>query len=251
VAWKVFAAVFVVVGLVWGAYNVVVLLAHSTRTENESFPAAGLTAIDVDNSAGSVQVVATDGDTVEVVAKISEGLRATGESREVVGDVLELRGTCPNFGSDWCRVRYEIRAPRSLALTIDADNGSVDLSGFEGPVDVDSDNGSIEVDSLSGPARLSTDNGRIEGRDLRTPTVTADSDNGRVTLMFAAAPTTVVATSDNGSVEVVVPDDGEAYNLELSTDNGSRNQDILVDPSSPRTIRVDTDNGDATARTAP
>ena len=249
--WKVFAAVLVVAGIVWGAYNVAVLLAHETREENESFPAAGLSAIVVDNSAGSVRVVATDGDTVEVRAEISEGLRATGESREVVGDVLELRGTCPNYGSDWCRVRYEIQAPRSLALTIDADNGSVDLSGFTGTVDVDSDNGSIEVRGLSGSLDLSTDNGRIEGTALRSPTVIADSDNGRVTLEFAAPPTMVEATSDNGSVEVVVPNDGEAYAVDLSTDNGTPTVAIPTNPASPRSLRLATNNGDVTARTAP
>ena len=61
----------------------------------------------------------------------------------------------------------------------------------------------------------------------------------------------MVATSDNGSVEVVVPDDGEAYALDLSTDNGSRTEDIRIDSASPRTITISTENGDATARTAP
>ncbi len=103
-AWKVFAAVLVVAGLAWGTYNVVVVLAHEERVETESFPAASLRAIDVRNSAGSVRVLATDGETVDVRAEISDGLRSTGERREIVGDVLELRGSCPSIGSDFCRV---------------------------------------------------------------------------------------------------------------------------------------------------
>ena len=238
VAWKVFAAVLVVAGLAWGTYNVVVVLAHEERVETESFPAASLRAIDVRNSAGSVRVLATDGETVDVRAEISEGLRSTGERREIVGDVLELRGSCPNFGSDFCRVSYEISMPRTMALTVHADDGSIDVDGLSGPLDLDSDNGSVEVRRASGSLRLSTDNGHVEGTDLRSSTVTADSDNGRVTLAFTAAPTTVIATSDNGSVEVVVPDDGEAYALDLSTDNGSRTEDIRVDSASPRTITI-------------
>ena len=249
-AWKVFAAVLVVAGLWWGTFNVVVLLAHEERVETEAFAAEGLASIDVRNSAGSVRVVATDGDTVEVRAEISDGLRSTGERREVVGDVLELNGTCPLIGSDWCRVSYEISMPRSLALVVRADNGSVDVTGLTAPADIDSDNGSIEASGMAGTLRLSSDNGSVEATALRSANVTADSDNGRVTLEFAAAPTTVVATSDNGSVEVTVPDDGEAYALDLSSGNGSENPDIRVDPASPRSITIHTDNGTATARTA-
>ena len=227
------------------------MLAHEERVETESFPAASLRAIDVRNSAGSVRVLATDGETVDVRAEISDGLRSTGERREIVGDVLELGGSCPSIGSDFCRVTYEISMPRTMALTVHADDGSIDVDGLSGPLDLDSDNGSVEVRRVSGALRLSTDNGHVEGTDLTSPTVTADSDNGRVTLAFTAAPTTVIATSDNGSVEVVVPDDGEAYALDLSTDNGSRTEDVPVDSASPRTITISTENGDATARTAP
>ena len=172
-------------------------------------------------------------------AEISDGLRSTGERREVVGDVLELRGTCPNFGSDWCRVTLRDRgAPRRWRSSSHADDGSVDVTGSSGPVDVDSDNGSIEVaraERRRCGCRRTTAASRAP--TCASPTVTADSDNGRVTLEFAAAPTTVVATSDNGSVEVVVPDDGEAYALDISTDNGSTNDDdIHDDPASPRSI---------------
>jgi Putative adhesin len=251
VLWKAFAAVLVVAGLVWGTYNVVVLLAHEERVETESFPAAAVREIDVRNSAGSVRVVAGDVETVDVRVEISDGLRSTGERREIVGDVLELRGSCPNYGSDFCRVSYEISMPREMALTVHADDGSIDVDGLSGPLDLDSDNGSVDVRRVSGALRLSTDNGHVEGTDLRSPTVTADSDNGRVTLAFTAAPTTVLATTDNGSVEVVVPDDGESYALDLSTDHGTRTEDIRVDSASPRTITISTENGDAAARTAP
>ena len=64
----------------------------------------------------------------------------------------------------------------------------------------------------------------------------ADSDNGRVQLEFAAAPTAVVATSDNGRVEVVVPDDGTAYRVDLRSDNGSETIEVPTDPSSTRSL---------------
>ncbi len=249
--WLVFGAVLFVGALTWGAYEVVSILSHEERTEINTYPSAGLATVDVGNDGGSVRVVATDGDEVVVRAEISEGLRATGERQEVVGDVLELRASCPNFGSEWCGVSYELQVPRDLALVVRADSGSVDVTGMTGVVDVDADNGSIELTGLRGTIRASTDNGRVEGFDLRSQSVTVDSDNGSVTLEFAEAPTTVMATTDNGSVEVVVPDDGEAYRVDVQSDNGSETDDVLEDPASPRSITIRTDNGSATARTAP
>lgn len=248
--WKVVAAVFVVAGIGWGTFSVVTVLAHEERVETSSYPAAALRSIDVSNSSGSVRIIATDGDTIDVRAEISEGLRATGERQEVIGDVLELRGTCPNVGSDWCRVSYTISVPRSLDVVVDADDGSVEVTGTAGAVDLDTDNGSVEVSGLTGEFRASNDNGRIEASGLRSPIVEADTDNGRVSLQFVAAPTRVVASTDNGSVEVVVPDDGEHYDLDMETGNGSRDQDVLIDSSSSRSIFIRSDNGSVAARTA-
>ena len=59
-----------------------------------------------------------------------------------------------------------------------------------------------------------------------------------------------MATSDNGSVEVVVPDDGEAYALDMSTDNGSENQDIRVDSGQPPLDHDPHRQRHVTARTA-
>ncbi|MET0147322.1 MAG: hypothetical protein ABW328_21440 [Ilumatobacteraceae bacterium] len=250
VLWKVFAGIFVVAALFWGTYNVVVLLAHEERAESSSYPAGDLTALDVSSSAGSVRIVATDGDTVDVRAEISDGLRSTGERQEVVGGVLQLRASCPNIGSDWCRVDYEISVPRDLALTVSSGNGRVEVTGTTGPVAVDADDGTVVLTSVTGPLDVSTDNGRVEGVDLGSATTTADSDNGRVTLEFSAAPTTVVATTDNGSVEVVVPADGTTYRLSLETGNGSRIAEVPDDPASDRSITLRTDNGSVTARTA-
>ncbi len=210
--WWIVGVVLFIGALTAGAYQVVTLLAHEERTETVSYPAAGLTTLDVATGNGAVRVTASDTDEVVVRARISEGLRRTGEDQQVVGDTLRLRASCPNFGSDWCAVDYTLEVPRDLALV------------------------------------LRTDDGPIEGVDLRSPTVDAEADNGRVSLSFATPPEAVTATTDNGSVEVVVPDDGTAYRLDVETDNGERIEDAPIDSSSGRSITVRTANGDASVR---
>jgi hypothetical protein len=250
VLWKVFAGVLVLAALVWGPYQVVTLLAHEERLETETFPAAGIARIEIDGASGSVDVVAEDRDTIEVQAAISDGLRRTGESRRVVGDTLRLHSTCPNFGSDFCWVDYQLRVPLDLELVVDTSNGSVRVNGSDAPLTIDADNGSIRLANVSGPLQLSTDNGRVEGLQLRSPNANADSDNGRVQLEFVVAPSTVLATSNNGSVEVVVPADGTAYRVDAATDNGREVVDVPTDPASERSITVRTDHGSVTARTS-
>ena len=159
-----------------------------------------------------MRITTTDADEVVVRARISEGLRRTGEEQQVVGDTLQLRASCPNFGSNWCAVDYTLEVPRHLALVI------------------------------------RTDDGPIEGSDLRSATVDADADHGRVSLAFAVPPEAVRATTDHGSVEVVVPDDGTAYRLDVETDHGERVEDVPIDSSSARSITIRTDHGDASVR---
>ena len=249
VLWKLFALVLVVPGIAWGAYNVVTVLAHEERVETATYPADGLTSIDVHSAAGSVRIVGSERSTIDVRAEISDGLRSTGERQEVVGDQLRLRSSCPSIGSDWCRVDYEIAVPRGLAISIKANTGRVTVTDTTGTVDIDNDDGTVELVRLSGAIQASTDNGSVRASELTASTVSVDSDNGSVTLEFTAPPTTVVATTDNGSVEVVVPDDGETYRLDISTDNGGQTAEIPTDPASPRTITLGTDNGHVTART--
>ncbi len=248
--WKLFAAILVLGTITWGPYQLVTLLAHEERVEEQTFPAAGLATLQVGGSSGSITITGSDTESVHVRAEISDGLRHTGESREVVGDTLQLHNTCPNFGSDWCHVNYEISVPRRLAVVVNSDDGSVDLSGTTGPVNIQTDNGAVDLADLTGDVRVASDNGRVTAARLRSQTATADTDNGRLTLEFAVAPTNVVATADNGRITVVVPNDDTAYRVETETDSGSENVSVPTDGASTRTITARTDNGSITIRPA-
>ncbi len=241
--WKVFAGILVVAALVWGPYQVVTLLAHEERTERQSFSALGLTTLAVDASTGSITITAADTATVEVRARISDGLRKTSESRRVVGDTLQLHSACPNFGSDWCHVDWDVRMPTQMAVVIDNDDGHVAVSGTRASVTIRNDNGTVELADVGGPVNVSTDNGGITAERLESATVIASSDNGRVSLAFARAPLSVAVTTVNGGAEVVVPADGTAYVVDAQTDNGSKHVDVPEDSTSPRSITVRTDNG--------
>jgi hypothetical protein len=232
--WRVTGGVLALGTVGWGAFNVVTLIAHEERTVVARYPAADVTTIDVDNTSGSVTIVGTAGrEEITVTARISDGLRRTGERQQLVDGRLELDATCPAIGSNWCEVDYRIEVPAGVPIRADTDNGGIDARGTDSTV------------------HLSTDNGSVEADDLTTDTVRAETDNGSIVLELLEPPSNVEARSNNGSVEVVLPRTEDFYNLAIATDNGDVSGDIRHDPTSTRHITIATDNGDVTARYEP
>jgi Toastrack DUF4097 len=235
---------------VFGTFNVVEVLAHEEHSERFTVPAVELDRLLVANDSGSVTIVGTDTDEISVDAEISDGLRETGFRREVVGSTLEIHGTCPLIGSMWCRVTLRIEVPLSLSLDINVDNDRVDIGNVDGDVRVDADNGAVELSDVSGRVDVHSDNGRVSGSDLSGSVAGVESDNGRVELEFTSPPDSVTVESDNGGVDIAVPDVEGGYNVSTESDNGSIDVTVNDNPNSPRTVRASSDNGSITVRTA-
>ncbi|HEX4981099.1 MAG TPA: DUF4097 family beta strand repeat-containing protein [Ilumatobacteraceae bacterium] len=247
-AWLAAGSILTVGAFGWGTFNVVDLLAHEVRSVSETIDAEGLSMIDIDNSTGRVVVTGTDTGKITIVARISDGLRATGNSTRVVDDRLEIRATCPLFGSMWCSVDYQIEVPAGIDLDINADDGRVEVVDVRGALTIDDDNGSIDIRGAAGPLRATTDNGSIDATGVRSETVSADSDNGSVEIVMVTPPRELAASTDNGSVTVVLPDTPDAYAVDASTDNGRVSNNVRTDPTSSRTITLSSDNGNVTVR---
>ncbi len=248
IAWLAAGSILTIGAFGWGTLNVVEVVAHEVSTVTEVFDADGISTIDIDNSTGRVVVTGTDTDEITIVARVSEGLRATGHSNRVVDDRLEIRGTCPVLGSMWCSVTYRIEVPADVELDIDADNDRVEVVDMRGALTIDNDNGSIDIRRADGPLRATTDNGSIDATGIRSATVFADSDNGSVEITMATPPLQLEASTDNGNVTVVLPDTPDAYAVNAGSDNGSVRNDVRTDPASSRTITLSSDNGNVTLR---
>ncbi len=248
-AWRILGSLAVGAMLLYGAYQVVVSLAHERYTFDQSFDAAGIARIEVHNgAAGAIRIVGADTDTITVTGRVDDGLRRTGHTERVEGDGLVLDSSCPQFGSNFCSVRYTIEAPRDLDIVATTDHSRITISDIDGDVDADSDNGRIELARIGGTIRADGDNGSLDLVELTADDVEATTDNGGVHAQFDRAPRSVVVDSDNGSVEVVLPDDGEVYRLDTDTDNGAVSTQVNSSPSSRRTIEATSDNGDVTIR---
>ena len=134
--------------------------------------------------------------------------------------------------------------PAEVAVLARVEDGPVRVSDVAGAVEVSSDNSSIELRGLSGPVTVHSANGPVVGEELRSPSVEASTENGSVDLGFTVAPDTVLATSENGSVEVRLPEADGDYRVDAGTDNGSTAIEVATDPASRRSVVLRSDNGD-------
>ena len=248
--WVIFGTLIAIVGLGWGAFNVVDLLAHEEIQRSETFAAVGITTINVDNDGGRVEIIGADTDEIRLDADISRGLRETGYSWEMVGDTLQVEGTCPMLGSQWCWVKYRIVVPRGVDVIVNSDDDRIAVSEIEGDVTVNANNGRVELGTIAGTVVVDSDNGRISGTGLTSDSVTATADNGRIELAFTDPPALVDARADNGSVDIAVPSVEGDYDVTTQADNGSENVEVTDDPTSSRVIRAETDNGSITIHTS-
>jgi hypothetical protein len=245
--WITLGGILAIAALTWGTYSVISVLAHEEHTERSTFSSSEVSALAVSNESGSVTITATSGDTVTVVAEVSDGWQRTDMSTQVVDGVLEINTDCPAFVSPWCNVDFTVSIPADRPITVDG-SGTVRVRGMSAPIDIDSDDGRIELDDVSGTIDVSNDDGRIIGRRLTAPSVDARNTNGSIELSFLDPPQSVVASTRNGSIDVVVPDAEVLYRVQMDTRHGGTDNLVRTDPNSDHVIDLSTGNGSITVR---
>lgn len=247
--WLVIGGIAATLALAMGTYSAVSVIAHEEVVERRTFDAAGLTAVDLRGENGNVEIVGADVEEISLVAEIDHGLRRTEYSAVVDGTTLVVRDDCPPAAQVWCRVDHRLVVPNGLTIDVRSDNGRITGRDLSGQVTVRGRNGSVELARIAGDLDVRTDNGRIEARGVSGASVRAHTDNGRIELGFADAPRVVDTKSHNGSIDIVVPDDGTAYRLDIDTRfTGSIDAAIRTDPTSEHFISARTSNGSVTVR---
>lgn len=173
--------------------------------------------VEIGNTNGRVDVLATDGSAVEVRAE--RIVRATTDARarellsrlrideNATADRVSVRTQAVNgfmSGADF-EVRYHVRAPKGATIQARTTNGAVAITGFSGSVVARTTNGSLRASALEGAVDARTTNGSVE---IEMAAVTGDrialrTTNGRVLLMLpSAAGARLSASWTNGRIDL-------------------------------------------------
>jgi hypothetical protein len=252
-----------------GARLLIGLATLSDDHDHASYPLAGRRlVIEGGGSTSSLRIVAGQAGRVEVDRAVFHDLQRPKLNQRMEGARLVLGARCPNFVVVRCEARYDLRVPAGIDLQVRTDSGEVRVSGVQGSidlrtdsghvgvsgaresVDLRTDSGSISLQGGSGTAVLHTDSGSVRATGLRATDVDAASDSGRIAIELLVVPRRVVARSDSGSVQVVVPAGPQAYHVEAKADSGTVTTALPTDPDSPMRITASSDSGDVVLRRA-
>jgi len=202
--------------------------------------ASGATAASIDSGGGPVTVgripgsvtVHTEGGGISVTSAGATDLDSGG------GPVMATAISGPLF------VTAEgggVTVTSAPAANIDSGGGPVTATRIKGPLTVSAEGGGVDVDGVTGTLNVNTGGGPLNAIGVTSAAVTADTENGGVTLDFAAVPTSLMVTTGGGDAVLSVPN--AAYALTFDLAGGPESVAIANSPGAANTINVNTDGG--------
>lgn len=228
-----------------GTISILDLAARHTTTERASYD--GVRALVVEDASDVRLTSAPAGAPLQVIARLTEGLRTPERSAQRDGDgTLRLSSSCPAFFGGRCGVDYEIRVPSGTLVRAQAAGGDVVAANLVSsePIELKSSAGDVTATDLRAPVvRLSSSAGDVDARGLSADRVEADSSAGDVLVALATPAEQLLADSSAGDVDVVVPN--AIYRVEATSSAGDvEASEIRTDPDAPRTIAARSSAGD-------
>ena len=208
----------------WCALTVASLLARGSGQAHGTF--TGIRTLALDTGFESVDVAGSAaGTTVTMQRSYHWSLgRPTVRARQD-GDVLRISSSCPFQVGIGCTGTVRLVVPAGVQVRADTRDGHLTLR------------------DLTGRLALTTRDGSVDARGLRSTSVSAQSSDGDVRLSFATAPSAVTGRSRDGSLVVLVPPDGTAYDVSTAVRDGSRKVSVPTDPQSAHRITLTASDG--------
>jgi hypothetical protein len=202
--------------------------------------ASGATAASIDSGGGSVTVgrvpgsvtVHTEGGGISVTSAGATDADSGGGPVTATGINGPLLVTAEGGG---------VIVTSAPGANIDSGGGPVTATRINGPLTISAEGGGVDVDGVSGTLNVNTGGGPLNASGVTSATVTADSENGTVTLDFTAVPTSLMVTTGGGNAALSVPNAPYALTLDLA--GGPESVAIASSPGAANTINVNTGGG--------
>lgn len=211
------------------------LNAADYKDVNKTVPLSPTGAVTIENHKGSIHIGTWDRPEIEIQARIEAESGTSMDRRrfdatEILIDSsagsVHIRTEYP----DWCcddsgsnpEVRYTIRMPRAVHLTIHDHRSDTEIAGLEGPLQMDTHRGTVQVHftAFNGNSSVETHRGTVDLFLPRASRFDLETDMGRhATLDTDFAVISRLAGRRDGSMHGAVNGGGPA--LRLTTHRGS------------------------------
>ena len=187
---------------------------HIEETVEETFVVDGPAVLDLEADFGDVTVTGSEGDRVEVIAKLNLWGSNEEDARQQVDIQMTQEGNRINVRvvrPEWVyifsftkgpRVDFEIRVPPETSLQLVTFSGDLAVSDVIGTAKLETDFGSIEVEEMTGPISSQSDSGDITLIGLTdSGDLEAETNFGKLVLRDITADS-LTARSDSGDVQI-------------------------------------------------
>lgn len=198
---------------------------QTLRTQNESFPSAGVSAVHLETGPGSLQVTGRPGaPSIEVTAEFKANIGSQSDAKRILDNLkltMETRGDTfflkSEKLSDWNwgdsgRIDLTIIVPSAVRLDIDDGSGSMSVKGMGRDVRIEDGSGEIEVDGVDGDLVVDDGSGSIWIRNVKGEVEIEDGSGG---IDVAHVGGSVRIDDGSGSIDVedvardlIIPHDG-------------------------------------------
>lgn len=217
-----YLAAAIVVVFLMGALLIVVFTETTNHTTTFTGPIKNIV---VNTERGSVTIRSGPAGVATVADQKRYVFTGPSVTEQLSKGTLTVLSNCPLMAFISCSADFTITAPAGTPINATAQRGLLTVSGMTGTVYSNSDSGSFVY---TGPS----------------PSVTAYSLNGNITLTFSAPPTYVHARTETGVTTVTVPPG--AYAINANSGAGTHSVVGLVSvPKSPRSIYASSGDGAA------
>lgn len=208
----------------WGAFVLVGFLVRDSGRDSEDFQ--DVTSLQVGTGFEDVEIHGSPTATGVSVERtwtwslVEPAVALTQEAGRV-----RVTSSCPGIPGPGCAGRVRVTVPESL------------------PVVASTGDGDLRLVDLAAPFSATTSDGDLEASGLRSAEVTTTTRDGDVRLAFTRAPATVTTRSGDGDLDLLVPDDGVAYDVTASVADGEHTTSVPTDPRSAHRIEATTRDG--------
>jgi len=210
----------IVVVFALGALTIVAFT--RTTRQGESFT-GHVSKLVVNTERGSVTIRNGPPGTATVSVEKKYVFTGPAVTEQLSNGTLTVLANCPLLAFISCSADFTITAPASTPINATAQRGLLTVTGMTGSVYSNSDSGSFVYTGTS-------------------PSVTAYSLNGNITMTFSAPPSYVHARTETGVTTITVPHG--AYAINANSGAGAHEVVGLVSvPRSPRSIYASSGDG--------
>ena len=167
------------------------VVAGNAWENTKTFPAAGITSVNIRTRSAPIYVVSTQTAVIQV-EQMPDNVRVCDVTMEVVDGNLVLKAMDKKGEFEDIKTGIRVQLPAGIRITADTKFGDIDFHNIAGAIGAKTISGGIKLDNVSGSIKAITISGNITGaiklseasKDITFKTL---SGNISVTFPYAAA----------------------------------------------------------------